>query len=68
MIVDHILKDRLVNHFEFSIAGQGHVSGNSLVLFSEGEPVHLPYHVDKFFRVVHLDVAEEVPQEVKDRH
>ena len=68
MIVDHILKDRLVDHFEFSIAGQGHVSCYSLVLFSEGQPVHLPNHVDKLFRVVHLDVTEEVPQEVQDRH
>ena len=46
---------------------EGEVFGDSFVFLAVGEPVHLADHVEELLTVLHLDVAEEVAQEVHHR-
>lgn len=60
VLIDEVLKKTLVNYSETLFRLKRNSPGNSFVFLSETVPVHFSDHIDKLFRVVYLNVAEEM--------
>lgn len=68
IFVDEILEEGLVHNSEPTVLAQGNPPSYPFVFLLKSVPEHFSDHVDELLRIVHLNIAEEVSQEVEDRH
>lgn len=66
-LIDEVQECRLLNYPKFAIRDDGDPSRDPPVFFSEGIAVYFLDHVYKFLAVLHLNIAEEMAEEVYNR-
>lgn len=66
-LVDKIQECRLLNYLKFAVRDDRDPSRDPPIFFSEGIAVYFLDHVYKFLAVLHLNIAEEVAEEVDNR-